>query len=292
MKFFHTLLMMLCAIVLIACSNDSELNTGDSTAENGNTEQLNQNESTDSIEQVIAAAKELAGESTAHEGRMEVHERMDEGESPIDEQMIESTYKQNEMVGGEGEGHQLQYDKKTSNSSGSIETAFYLQPEMASYSYYGPDNSWHATDYSEVNESIEERLDYMSPYDALQLYEEFKDGAEVMEFDDGTFTVTLYVDLEQAIDRQLEFQYLEPESFYYSSAYFFDLKEIKVMLTFDKGDEMLTGIFVEGLYEDMDNEMVTLRIQGRQMFDSYMLTDEIRPPDEAFTSSGLNKWDY
>lgn len=316
MKVFRILLLMLGVLLLAACSDDSETGNGDSSTDTGsNTEQPDSNggnsgdssegteeesdENTDenlagrteATEEIIAAARELAGTSTAYEGKMEVYERIEEGESVIEEQMIESLYAQNESTGDDETGHQL-YNNKITTGSESIETQFYRQPEMASYSYYGPDNYWHATDYSQVDESIEQRLDYMSPYDALQLYEEHRDGAEVMAFDDGTFTVTFFVDTEQAIAKGLEYQYLEPESFYYTSDYMFELSEYAMMLTFHERNEMLTGVFVEGQYRDRANDSILLRIQGRQTFESYMLTDEIRPPDEAFTSSGLDKWDF
>lgn len=313
MKLVRIVLLMLGVLVLAACNGDS----GDSTMDNGNVEQPNNNgndaggstedEGTDTgadvdgtdgaeetgklTEQIVVAAKDLAGSSTAHEGKMEVYERIMEGESPLEEQTIESLYAQNESTGDDETGHQL-YNEKITTGSESIETQFYRQPEMASYSYYGPDDSWHATDYSQLDESIEQRLDYMSPYDALQLYEEYKDGAEVMAFDDGTITVSFSIDPEKAIAEGLEYHNLEPESFYYTSDYMFELNEYAMMLTFDERNEMLIGVHVESRYRDKANDWVELIIQGRQTYESYMLTDEIRPPADAFTSTGLDKWDY
>ena len=298
--YFRIMMLIGLALLLVACSGTTNGETddsksgeeiGESSAEAGGSEVAVE---VSNYESIVQESIEFAANSTAHEGYVTVKEVVTQDTETLNEQSIEVSYAQNEMMGSENIGYQLRYSKKVTSSEevGVIETAYFRQPSVAEYKYYGPDDYWHANDYSYVEAEYFERLDFMSPYDLLMIYEKYKDVAEVTFEDNETLQLTFEVNPDEAIELGLHHQYLEPESNFYGFNMFVDLEKVKVTLDFSKQMYvMLNAAYVEAHYRSQDDPSMMIIIQCEQRFESYMLTDEIRPPEEAFTSSGLALWD-
>jgi hypothetical protein len=305
MNYLRIMMLFALVLLLVACSGTNNEKTNELTASEEETgEHSTEAEDSDSedesaaeagnYEAIVQESIDFAGSSTAHVGYVTVEEMITQDTETLKEQTIEVTYAQNEMMGSENRGYQLRYHKKVTSSEevGVIETAYYRQPSVAEYKYYGPEDYWHANDYSYVDAEYFERLDFMSPYDLLMIYEKYKDVAEVTFEDNETLQLTFEVSPDEAIELDLHYQYLEPESYYYSFNGFVDIEKVTVTLEFSKQMYvMLNAAYVEAHYRSQDDPSTMVIIQCEQKFDSYMLTDEIRPPEEAFTSSGLAKWD-
>lgn len=305
MRYFRIMMLLVLALLLVACSGSNSEKPDELKGFGGGTEagsaDAGESDSDEAsatqagnYEAIVRESINFAGDSTAHEGYVTVTEMVTQDTETLKEQTIEVTYAQNEMMGSENEGYQLRYYKQVTNSEevNVIDTAFYRQPSVAEYKYYGPDDYWYSNDYSYVDAEYFERLDFMSPYDLLMIYEKYKDVAEVAFEDDETLLLTFEVSPEEALELDLEYQYLEPESYYYLLNGFVDLEKVTVTLDFGKQMYvMLRTAHVEAHYRSQENPSTMVIIQCEQKFDSYMLTDEIRPPEEAFIGSGLWKWD-
>ena len=298
MRLFRICFYMLFVLMLAACGGESDTaadktQTTDTETTEEEIEGAEPTEEEASLTDTPDKALAFAGKATAHEGTLEIIEAINQNGKTLEQQQIKSVYKQNEMVGSEEDGYQLQYEKEVSINDGeAIKSAFYRQPTVASYMYYGPNNYWHATDYSQLDESIEQRLDFMSPYDALMLYKTYEDEAELLFLEDGELALGFTVDVDRMSEFNLDLQYMEPESLYYTSEYSFDFESVDVVLEFDIGESLLKAIVVTVSYRDTNDETITLFVQSRQDYDSYMLTDVIYPPNEAFENSDLWLWDF
>jgi len=305
MKLIRLSTYALLAAMLVGCSGNEESEDAASNKDEQTEQETEVSEQKESEnksvkneenehEALINEALAFAGESTAHEGTLTIQEQIDQGTQTLVHQTLEIEYAQNEMTGSDEEGYQLMY-KKSQQSSAidyTVTSTYFHQPGVADYKFYEPENFWHANDYSQIDASIEERLDFMSPYDALLLYEALKDEAEVIIDDETMLTLAFDVNEDLATEFELDYQFLEPESFLYTGIYLFSPESYTVMLEFDKEQSILNSVHVEAHYKDADDETVTMMIQSFQTFNSYMLTGEITPPEEAFAETGISKWGF
>lgn len=293
---FNLLTIVSLLFLLVACgdpevkdeSNSANTATATADVENSNGELEEVVPLT--LDDILAAAMEEAGQSTAHEGTMAISETstLDGTETQV---WFNATYKEDMSFEGDYGGHILHYITETVPYEGEAHTReLYIKPDTAQYvldTEYG--DEWSFIDIAATGAEYEERLHYFSPYEYLQIAQQYKDTLIFTEMDDAyEILIDLNAENDANLIGDLNWNAAEAGSLLMPSEYAFEPVYASLYLYIDKENLVLDTVTYNVSLEDGVN---SLHVSAFHEFTSYMLTGVIEPPAEAYEQTGVTQWD-
>ena len=237
--------------------------------------------------EVIAEARKVAAQHTAHEGIVKAYEQWFIGDI-LQTQYFETTYEQDESIKREHEGHMLHYSQKISTDEIEARNEYYINPGVVEYKYYGEINEWISVDLALVDPEYTERVRYLSPADFLAMAEKYLDTMTVLRVDEESYVVEFVPtaeDLEILIHNSTE-----PESYLFKEMFAYEYESPMVILTFSPTDFKLVDALFSVKFQNIENEGERMELSAGQHYNSYSLTNEISPPATAFEQTGVSIW--
>ena len=239
------------------------------------------------VSEVIAEARKVAVQHTAHEGVVKAYEQWFVGDT-LQAQYFETTYEQDESIEGERGGHMLHYSQKISTDEIEARNEYYINPGVVEYKYYGEINEWISVDLAFVDPEYTERVSYLSPADFLTIAEKYLEAMTVLRVDEESYVVEFMPtaeDLEALIHNSTE-----PESYVFKEMFAYEYESPMVVLTFNPTNFRLVDALFSVTFQNTGNEGERMELSAGQHYNSYSLTNEISPPVEAFEQTGISIW--
>ena len=239
------------------------------------------------VSEVIAAARKVAEQSTAHEGTVKAYEQWFIGDT-LQTQYFETTYEQDESIEGERGGHMLHYSQEISTDEMEVRNEYYINPSVVEYKYYGEINEWISVDLEFVDPEYTERVSYLSPADFLAMAEKYLDTIKVLRVDEESYVVEFVpteADLEALIHNSTE-----PESYLFKEMFAYEYESPMVVLTFSPTDFKLVDALFSVTFQNIGKEGERMELSAEQHYNSYSLTNEISPPATVFQQTGISSW--
>ena len=291
-KMMFNLLAILSLVFLLAACGDTEVKEEPISNETATSDVENSSEEIAplTLEDILAAAMEEAGKSTAHEGTMSISETstLDGIETQVS---FNATYEEDMSFEGEDGGHVLHHITEIVPYEGDTYTReVYIKPDTAQYTLdteYG--DEWSFIDISLTGSAYEDRLHYLSPYEYLQIIEQYKDTLIFTEMDDFyEILIELNPETDLNLIEELNWNAAEDGSLLKPSEYAFEPVSSSLYLYINKESLILETATYHVSLEDGEN---SLHVSAFHEFTSYMLTNVIEPPAEAYEQTGVEQWD-
>ena len=291
-KRMFNLLAIVSLVFLLAACGDTEVKEEPISNETATSDVENSSEEVAplTLDDILAVAMEAAGESTAHEGTMSISETstLDGIETQV---WFNATYEEDMSFEGEYGGHVLHHITETVPYEGDTYTReVYRKPDIAEYEFNAElGDEWIFRDISLTGSAYEDRLHYFSPYEYLQIIEQYKDTLIFTEMDDFyEILIELNPETDLNVIEELNWNASEDGSLLKPSEYAFEPVFSTLYLYIDKEDLILDSVTYNVSLEDGEN---TLHVSSFHEFTSYMLTGVIEPPAEAYEQTGVEQWD-
>lgn len=278
------------AIFLVGCSEDDK-----QQAENIEkpieeaTQKPDASISDEAFHALVEKASDEAFSTTEHEGTIAMQETHTMDGEVKESYRHTTSYRQNEAQEGMYGEHQLYYERHLDGYENlPITFEGYVQPDVAFYTY-SDKAGWNGYDFQQMGEVGLERFSYLAPADVISMLEMNPDTLKVVSVDDEYVVAAFDPTAEDQIS--LLYSILELESIYHQTDMSLQVKSFTIQLSFNKTKELLEGIDIQIEFDNAENEKEMLTYVYKQLFKSFALTDEIRPPNAIFSESGLTLWD-
>ena len=283
--------------LLVACSDNEQQNEVQREEPTTNVGQSEQSEevkeatkmTAESLQPLLEAVKNNAFSSQEHEGTVTFEDRQMHGDEQIDYMKSDIEYRQNDSLEGMYGENQLYYKKHLSFGEETPETyEAYIQPDKALYTY-NDSAGWQGYDLMERGEMGLERLSFLSPADVLSMLEMNESTLQIVDDREDAVVITF----EPLPEAQMELLYsvLEAESFYHITDMALEFEVFSIKLTLSKPTESLRDVSIQLKQVNIEDETEYLESHYHQYYTANKLEEEIRPPAEVFSDSGLTIWD-